>query len=89
MLVAAAATAMVCRLIILPITPPAEFAAAMRTGLKPRRVALTTWRLPKRALAEVSEPVRKTPSQPMSGLKKGNITPVAEKARPRVPVAPL
>ena len=34
--VAAAATAMVCRLIILPITPPTEFAAAISTGSKPQ-----------------------------------------------------
>ena len=33
--VAAAATAMLDRLIILPITPPAELAEAIRTGLKP------------------------------------------------------
>ena len=35
MFVAAAATAMLDRLIILPITPPAELADAISTGLKP------------------------------------------------------
>ena len=35
MLVAAAATAMLVRLIILPITPPAELAAAISTGFIP------------------------------------------------------
>ena len=58
---AATATAMLCRLIILPITPPLEFAAAISTGLSPSRFAVTTCRLPNRALAEVSLPVRKTP----------------------------
>src|SRR5579864_6880114 len=86
-LVAAAATAMLDRLIILPITPPLELDAAIRTGFRPRRDAVTTWRLPNRALAEVSEPVRKTPIQPRMALKKGNTTPVAAKARPRVAVA--
>ena len=35
--VAAAATAMVCKLIIFPNTPPLELVAAMRTGDRPRR----------------------------------------------------
>src|SRR5581483_3208291 len=46
---AAAATTMDWAAIILPMTPPAEFAAAMRTGGKPRRDAEMTCRLPKRA----------------------------------------
>ena len=40
------------------------------------------------ALAEVSDPVRNTPSQPSSGLKKGKSGPVPAKARPSVAVAP-
>ncbi len=88
MAVAAAATAMFCTLIILPTTPPAELAAAMSVGSNPKRPAVTTCRLPKRAFAEVSEPVRKTPSQPSKGLKKGKSLPDAENANPRVAVAP-
>ena len=88
MSVAAAATAMLCRLIILPMTPPAEFAAAISTGFSPSRLAVTTCRLPNSALADVSLPVRNTASQPSSELKKGNRTPVAAKASPSVAVAP-
>jgi hypothetical protein len=44
--------------------------------------------LPKRALEAVSEPVRKTPIQPTTALKKGNRAPVVANARPRVAVAP-
>src|SRR5260370_12364034 len=88
MLVAHAATAMLERLIILPITPPLELEAAIRTGLSPRREAVTTWRLPNSAFAEVSEPVRKTPIQPRIALKNGKDAPVAAKARPSVAVAP-
>jgi hypothetical protein len=39
--VAAAATAMVCRLIIFPITPPIELTAAMVTGFSPSLAAVT------------------------------------------------
>ena len=66
---AAAATAMLVRLIILPITPPAELAAAIRTGFMPSLLAVTTCMVPNKALAEVSLPVRKTPSQPSIALK--------------------
>ena len=38
---AAAATAMLCKLIILPSTPPAEFADAMTVGFKPRLVPVS------------------------------------------------
>ena len=44
--------------------------------------------LEKRALEEVSDPVRNTPSQPMSGAKKGNRLPVLVKARPSVELMP-
>ena len=77
------------RLIIFPITPPLEFAAAISTGLKPSRVAVTTCRLPNSAFADVSDPVRNTPIQPNSALKKGNDAPVAAKPRPSVALAPL
>ena len=77
--VAAEATATLVRLIILPITPPAELVAAMRAGFRPRRPAVTTCRLPKSALEEVSDPVRKTPIQPRRALKKGKAAPLAAK----------
>ena len=41
-----------------------------------------------RAQAEVSEPVRNTPSQPMMGEKKAKKAPVPVKARPRVELMP-
>ncbi len=86
--VAATATARLDRLIILPITPPLEFADAIRTGLRPRRFAVMTCKFPNSALEEVSDPVRKTPSQPRIAPKNGNDAPVAANASPRVPVAP-
>src|SRR6185295_3957878 len=82
--VAATATARLVRLIILPMTPPAEFDAAMMAGSKPRLLAVTTCRLPNSALADVSLPVRNTPSQPTRALKNGNNAPVAANARPSV-----
>jgi hypothetical protein len=39
-------------------------------------------------LAEVSLPVRKTPSQPRTALKNGNAGPVVASARPSVDVIP-
>ena len=79
---------MLVRLIILPITPAAELADAIRMGLMPSLVAVTVCNGPKSALAEVSLPVRNTPSHPSIALKNGNTTPVAANARPSVPVAP-
>jgi hypothetical protein len=73
--------------IILPRTPPEELAPTVRLGLSPNCWAVTFWRLAKRALEEVSEPVSATPSHPMIGAKNGNRTPVAAAARPRVKVA--
>ena len=52
--VAAAATAMFCTLIILPTTPPAELAAAMSVGEKPRRLAVATCKVPNSAFAVLS-----------------------------------
>jgi len=80
--VAAAATAMFCRLIIFPTTPPLEFAAAIRAGFSPSRVAVSTWRFPNRALAEVSLPVRNTPNHPRTTPKNGNNLPVAAATNP-------
>ena len=86
--VAQVATAMLDKLIIFPITPPAEFDAAINTGFNPNFDAVTTCRFPNSALAEVSEPVRNTPIHPSSALKNGNDAPVAANASPRVAVAP-
>ena len=69
--VAAAATTIDCASIILPITPPVELAEAMRIGSSPNFSAVIFWRLPKRTLLDVSEPVRATPSQPSSVPKIG------------------
>ena len=70
--VAATATAMLWTEIILPITPAAEFTDAVSTGLRPSAFAVTTCRLPNSAFADVSLPVRNTPSQPRTALKNGN-----------------
>ena len=70
--VAADATAMLCRLIILPITPPRGIGGGHQHGVHVPAVAVTTCRLPNSALAEVSLPVRNTPSQPSRALKNGN-----------------
>ncbi|MEZ5286404.1 MAG: hypothetical protein R2712_16660 [Vicinamibacterales bacterium] len=51
-------------------------------------MAVTTCRLPNSALAEVSLPVRKTPSHPTTALKNGNAPPLVASARPRVEVIP-
>ena len=50
--------------IILPITPPVELVATIRTSFRCSCCAVIRCRLPNRALEAVSEPVRKTPSQP-------------------------
>ena len=44
--------------------------------------AVIFWRLPNRTLDDVSLPVSATPSQPSSGEKNGNSTPVLANARP-------
>src|SRR6185437_12736746 len=48
----------------------------------------TTCRPPNSTLAEVSEPVAATPSQPSTALKKGKSAPVAAKASPKVACMP-
>jgi len=58
--VAAAATAIVCRLIIFPITPPTEFAAAISTGSNPNRPALTTCKFPNSLFDGNGFPTHKT-----------------------------
>ena len=57
--------------IILPITPPVEFVAAIRTSFRCSCWAVMRCRLPKSAFDAVSDPVRKTPSHPRYAAKKG------------------
>src|SRR5450432_88999 len=74
----------VCGEIILLITAPEEFEAAIKTGLRLSCRAATTCRLPKSALLDVSLPLRKQAIQPRKTEKKGKIPPTFEIARPRV-----
>ena len=75
---AAAATAIDCGEIILPITLPERLAPTVTTGLTPIETAVADCNLQNNALEEVSEPVMNTPSQPRIGAKKGKRTPVAD-----------
>jgi hypothetical protein len=70
-LVAVEATTIDCASIILPITPPDELAAAIRTGLKPSCSAEVFCKPPNKTLDAVSDPVSATPSQPSRVPKKG------------------
>ncbi len=70
------------------MTPAAEFTDAVSTGLRCSALAVTTWRFPKSAFADVSLPVRNTPSQPTTALKNGKAPPVAASDRPSVDVMP-
>ena len=85
---AAVATAMLCGEIILPQTPPEEFAATVRIGSTPTCCQVTACKLPNSAFAEVSEPVRKTPSQPKNAEKNGKREPVPARNRPSVELMP-
>ena len=57
--------------IILPITPPELFAAAISVGLRPSCSAVIRCRLPNSTFDEVSEPVSATPSHPSIVPKNG------------------
>src|SRR5438105_11036970 len=70
-LVAVEATTIDWASIILPITPPDEFAAPIRIGDSPSCSDVIFCRLPNRMLDAVSEPVSATPNQPRSVPKKG------------------
>src|SRR6478736_3221458 len=70
-LVAVEATTIDWASIILPITPPEELAAAIRTGDRPNCSDVIFCRLPNRMLEAVSDPVSATPNQPSSVPKKG------------------
>src|SRR3954453_18014736 len=87
-LVAVDATTIDCASIILPITPPDEFAAPIRMGERPSCSDVIFCRLPNRMFEAVSEPVSATPSQPSKVPKNGYNTPVAANARPSVASMP-
>lgn len=70
------------------MTPPDELAATDRTGSIPTDKAVTFCRFPNSRLADVSEPVIKTPSQPRTGEKKVNIEPVSASVMPSVVLIP-
>ena len=71
-----------CGEIILQVTPPAELAAAVSAGLMPSCSAVVFCKLQNGAFADESLPVKKIPSQPMIGEKKGKSIPVALNAMP-------
>src|SRR5437879_8171859 len=75
--VAVDATTIDCASIILPITPPEEFAAAIRIGDRPSCSEVIFCRLPNSTFDAVSDPVSATPSQPSKVPKNGYSTPVA------------
>src|SRR5262249_49848835 len=87
-LVAVEATTIDCASIILPMTPPDEFAALIRIDDRPSCSEVIFCRLPNRMFEAVSEPVSATPSHPSSVPKNGYSTPVAAKARPSVASIP-
>src|ERR671938_1688415 len=82
-LVAVEATTIDCASIILPITPPEELAAAIRTGDRPSCSEVIFCRLPNSTLEAVSDPVSATPNHPSNVPKNGYRKPVPAKARPR------
>src|SRR5436305_9471172 len=69
--VAVEATTIDCASIILPITPPDEFAAAIRIGDNPNCWEVILCRLPNNTFEAVSDPVSATPSQPSRVPKNG------------------
>ena len=74
--VAAQATAIDCGEIIFPVTPPLVLAATIKVSLTPIWCAVVACNELNRALDDVSEPVRNTPSQPRNGEKNGKAAPV-------------
>ena len=74
------AMAILCGEIILPAQVPAELAAASQALLALMAAAASVWRLPKRTLLDVPEPVMNVPTEPMSGAMAGYIMPVASTA---------
>src|SRR6266571_5461863 len=86
--VAAVAMVMDCASTILPMTPPALFAAHIRIGSIPSCCDVIRCKLPKRAFDEVSLPVSATPSQPRNVPKNGYNQPVRVKASPSTASSP-
>src|SRR5215468_11276106 len=70
-LVAVEATTIDWASIILPMTPPDEFAAPIRIGEMPSWPDVIFCKLPNKMFEAVSEPVSATPSQPRSVPKNG------------------
>ncbi|MNT86136.1 hypothetical protein D3C72_2263880 [compost metagenome] len=68
----------------MPVTPPLVFAATSKVSLTPIWCAVVACNELNRALDEVSEPVRNTPSQPRNGEKNGNAAPVPASTRAMV-----
>src|SRR5438445_13847078 len=87
-LVADVATQMDCASTILPITPPAELAAHIRTESSLSCSDVMRCRLPNRAFEDVSLPVRATPSHPRNVPKNGNSHPVRVNAKPSTASSP-
>src|ERR1700674_3769891 len=87
-LVAVEATTIDCASIILPMTPPDEFAAPIRIGERPNCSEVIFCKLPNRMLDAVSDPVSATPNQPSNVLKKGYSPPVAANASPSAASTP-
>src|SRR6202040_3243042 len=87
-LVAVEATTIDGASISLPMTPPEEFAAPIRTDDRPSCSEVIFCKLPNRMFDAVSDPVSATPSQPSSVPKNGYNMPVAAKARPSVASTP-
>src|SRR4051812_43378693 len=86
--VAVEATTIDCASIILPMTPPEEFAALIRIEDSPSCSEVIFCRLPKSTFEAVSDPVNATPSQPSSVPKNGYRNPVPAKASPSVASRP-
>src|ERR1700693_1441825 len=61
--------------ISLPATPPKMLAEVVSPGFIPVWVAVTCCSLPNKAADDVTEPVRNTPSQLITGEKTGNNLP--------------
>src|SRR6266849_6416668 len=87
-LVAVEATTIDCASIILPITPPEEWAAPIRIGDSPSCSAVICCSPPNNTLEAVTEPVSATPSQPSNVPKNGYRKPACAKASPKVASMP-
>src|SRR5450830_59789 len=82
--VAAQATAIDWGEIIFAVTPPVVLAATSKVSDTPIWCAVVFCKEQNKAFDEVSEPVRKTPSQPRNGEKNGKAAPLPASSRARV-----